>query len=568
MSSLKLSKVEIAVTALVCTAVISIFAVVSPPIPNFLFGYGLSFPRGIAFFSTLFLTGALCALWFLYRLHIWRIEEVRKTERENANKSQSELQRHLNLLETISLSIEAKNQTKEAVTERLQTNATELGKKFGASDAEINALRFGALFDHILNVAPNREEIFEIARAQANATRDSETVEAFIANLKEFGKYTVHSEQEGQTTNPTLKQEIQQMKDESTDMAIIVNHDIEEEILLLGELANSFASSLNLNETMALVTDKLERVVPFDSCVFYLKDKISRNAFQAHITAQNSEENARVSSSLEEGRFDLNTLNACSLNNPQQIDLYDLSENFGTDYKCALSVPLKYGNSILGALTLYNSKPDAYTSEHRRLLELASRHAARAIQNALVFEKNRESAFFDNLTGLLNSRAFYVTLDQRIAECQRLGDSGKLTVLCIDVDNFTKINETHGHSVGDKLLAEVASVIQAQLRSMDSLARYCGDEFVAILPLASSETAQGISERIRIAIETKKLDVGLSSPMQVGISVGTASYPNDGDTSHELLETASRNMYRYKQLRKMLVLSDGKNNVVPIDNFR
>ena len=96
------------------------------------------------------------------------------------------------------------------------------------------------------------------------------------------------------------------------------------------------------------------------------------------------------------------------------------------------------------------------------------------------FAKTKESALVDPLTELPNARAFYMLLGQRIAECQRMNNES-LAVISIDIDDFKTINDVYGHAIGDRVLASIAGVIRKELRQMDILTRYAGDEFVAIM---------------------------------------------------------------------------------------
>jgi diguanylate cyclase (GGDEF)-like protein len=120
----------------------------------------------------------------------------------------------------------------------------------------------------------------------------------------------------------------------------------------------------------------------------------------------------------------------------------------------------------------------------------------------------------------------------------------------MDIDDFKVINDKYGHSIGDRLLASVAAVLRRELRQMDMLARYAGDEFVAIMPMASTQMAASISERIRTAVEEQKFSVRTGKQEQLGLSVGVACFPDEGDTTEELLTAAARNMQRNKHTRK------------------
>src|SRR5213075_243591 len=111
--------------------------------------------------------------------------------------------------------------------------------------------------------------------------------------------------------------------------------------------------------------------------------------------------------------------------------------------------------------------------------------------------------------------------EQRLAECERLGRES-LSVISMDIDDFKEINDRYGHPMGDRVLASVARVIRKELRQMDILSRYAGDEFVAIMPMASKSMAEGICERIRKAVSDHKFSVRPSKTVDVAISMGIA----------------------------------------------
>src|SRR6185312_17287195 len=106
-------------------------------------------------------------------------------------------------------------------------------------------------------------------------------------------------------------------------------------------------------------------------------------------------------------------------------------------------------------ITLYSKSRTSYTTEHVRLLESVAQHASSALNNALTFEKTKESALTDPLTDLPNARGFYMMLEQRIAECQRMTNES-LAVVSMDIDDFKSINDQYGHATGDRVLASAA----------------------------------------------------------------------------------------------------------------
>jgi diguanylate cyclase (GGDEF)-like protein len=132
-----------------------------------------------------------------------------------------------------------------------------------------------------------------------------------------------------------------------------------------------------------------------------------------------------------------------------------------------------------------------------------------------------------------------------------------LAIVCMDIDDFKVVNDNYGHSIGDRLLASVAGVVRRELRQMDILTRYAGDEFVAIMPMASGKMAISISERMRSAVEDQLFSVRTGTMVGLGVSLGVACFPDDGETSEELLSAAARRMQTDKNSRKTVLAVAG-----------
>jgi diguanylate cyclase (GGDEF)-like protein len=121
----------------------------------------------------------------------------------------------------------------------------------------------------------------------------------------------------------------------------------------------------------------------------------------------------------------------------------------------------------------------------------------------------------------------------------------------LDLDEFKNVNDTYGHKMGDKLLHEVAAIIQKQLREYDFLARYAGDEFVALVPELTGIQVEELCARIENVVSQFELPVGRGELARVGISLGTATFGIDGETLDQLLVSADREMYRVKSTHRL-----------------
>ena len=339
------------------------------------------------------------------------------------------------------------------------------------------------------------------------------------------------------------------------------------EVFALHEIAQTIGSSLNLNDTVTLVSNKLKAIVPFDTCAIFVVDERSGKAIAAHVAGEHPDVFAGRRINIGDGITGWVIANARSMCNASpELDLVGVSEEISKNYRGVLVSPLLREDGAFGAISLYSKSRTSYSTEHVRLLESVCQHASSALNNALTFEKTKESALVDPLTELPNARGFYMMLEQRIAECQRMSNES-LAVISMDVDNFKSINDQYGHAMGDRVLAAVAAVIRKELRQMDILTRYAGDEFVAIMPMASSHIAAAVGERIRNAVESQKFAVRGDKSVQLGISVGVACFPDQGETTEELLTAAARKMQSDKHARKT-ELHLANTPVTTLDAFR
>ncbi len=157
----------------------------------------------------------------------------------------------------------------------------------------------------------------------------------------------------------------------------------------------------------------------------------------------------------------------------------------------------------------------------------------------------------DSLTGIFNMRGFAIVASRLIGQAERYNRAAGL--LMIDSDNLKAVNDTHGHDAGNRLLRLVARCIQTELRHTDVLARYGGDEFVVLLPESSASGALDVAERIRAVVAATALDID-GKRILTSVSIGLATYPDDGRSIDAVLARADRAMYAAKE--------QGRNQVV------
>ncbi len=423
-----------------------------------------------------------------------------------------------------------------------------------------------------------REDSLSLLQSMAGSAFDPRVVEKFIENVDDFDKLIDAEDIQEQvdseiapddystTTKPDagLASDLVGTPDNEGFRSIT---EAQREVFALHEIAQTIGSSLNLSDTVAIISNKLRAIVPFDTCIIFVVDDKSGKAVAVHVAGEDVEIFSRRRMSVGDGITGWVIANGRSMCNASpELDLVGLPEDIAKAYKGVLVSPLVRDDGPFGAITLYSKSRTSYSSEHVRLLESVCQHASSALNNALTFEKTKDSALIDPLTELPNARGFYMMLGQRLAECQRMGRES-LAVISMDVDDFKIINDQYGHAIGDRVLASVAAVIRKELRQMDILTRYAGDEFVTIMPMASSSMAAMVGERIRSAVAAQKFAVRTGKTVQLGISTGVACFPEDGETTEELLTAAAGKMQNDKRLRKTVVALTNA-PVSNIDAFR
>jgi diguanylate cyclase (GGDEF)-like protein len=167
-------------------------------------------------------------------------------------------------------------------------------------------------------------------------------------------------------------------------------------------------------------------------------------------------------------------------------------------------------------------------------------------------EKIKQVSDTDELTGLYNMRAFSAMLQRSFKQAVRYGHT--FAVVMIDSDHLKQVNDAHGHEAGNRLLQHMVRCIREQLRGSDVMARFGGDEFILLLQETNNKGALEMAERVRKAVELSRFSVR-EGDANITISLGVASYPEDGANLDVILEKADKAMYRAKQKGRNRVVS-------------
>ncbi len=313
----------------------------------------------------------------------------------------------------------------------------------------------------------------------------------------------------------------------------------------LREMIQALASTLDLDEVLERLLAAVTQVVPHDrASVFLLQDD------QLHRVAPREVLEESLVPGLCVGlEADTVLAEVVDRREPAVIRdrLRDARESavISSPFRSFLGVPLVSMDRVAGVLTLERREPDAYTASDAEIALTFAGQAGVAIENARLFGEVRRLATTDALTGLLNRRQFFAQAEREFSRWQRYGDA--LSAAMIDVDHFKRVNDTHGHAVGDEVLAEIARRCQAEVRDVDILGRYGGEEFAVLLPDTGLTGARDhVAERLRARIAAEPVETQ-KGPVALTISVGVAAADRETPDLGALLERADAALYDAKE---------------------
>ncbi|HJU43218.1 MAG TPA: HD domain-containing phosphohydrolase [Vicinamibacterales bacterium] len=307
----------------------------------------------------------------------------------------------------------------------------------------------------------------------------------------------------------------------------------EEQVLY--EIAQALGSSLGVDEAMALIRDKVNRLVPFVTCALFLGD--DDRGFTCRYAHGPGTEALLKWSPKSWSELSLR-LPACA----------DGRDGRGEDLVAVLPCRLIYEGRLIGAIAIYHTAPTRYTDEHRRVLGRVSEQAAAVIHNSTRYEQTRHESQTDALTGLPNRRSFERQLRAGLTRVLSAQSSASLVVL--DLDRLKEINDTYGHEAGDRALRAIGAVLRATVRETDLCARFAGDEFVIVLWDCSPEHELRRITEVQNAVAAYPFEPRQGVRVPLSISAGCARFPQNGVTLDDLLISADERMYQDKAARR------------------
>jgi diguanylate cyclase (GGDEF)-like protein len=329
----------------------------------------------------------------------------------------------------------------------------------------------------------------------------------------------------------------------------------------------AIAGSLEQDQAIEKILEELSRVVPYDSASVLLSKGIEMEVVGARGFDNPSEilglrfANTRdtpskvVSDTRQPFILEDAPARYAAFRNPPHNHIHGW-----------MGIPLLIHDNLIGMLALDSKKPDRFNQNHARLASAFAGQVAIALENARLFEETRRLAITDSLTDLFNRRHFMELARREFDRSKRYNTP--LSIIMLDLDHFKKVNDTFGHLAGDQVLQNVAQICRENLRSIDIIGRYGGEEFVILLPETpltrpvdkKIETkdldplpAQIVAERLRQTFAHEGLDIS-GNTIFLSISLGIAEFTNADISIENVINHADQALLRAK--------NTGRNRVI------
>jgi diguanylate cyclase (GGDEF)-like protein len=315
------------------------------------------------------------------------------------------------------------------------------------------------------------------------------------------------------------------------------------DLLVFHNVARALTSELDLDAILRAIMRQMEQFFLPEQWSLLIVDEARQDLFYAVVVGRAEAELRDERVKIGEGLAGWVAEHGETLIIPESADDPRLG---GRRFRIrsAICMPLRSRQKTLGVIQLFNCKVESLEDDTIAFLYLLCDYAAIAIENANAVERIQELTITDDCTGLYNQRQLYRMLRTETEQARSGG--AQFSLIFIDLDRFKEINDRHGHLIGSKLLAEFGQAVRRELRSVDAVFRYGGDEFIVLLPGTGSEEAARVARHLHSRLRRQKFPVEEGLALPIRASYGVATWPTDADDVHDLIRLADSAMYRIK----------------------
>jgi diguanylate cyclase (GGDEF)-like protein len=320
--------------------------------------------------------------------------------------------------------------------------------------------------------------------------------------------------------------------------------------VMLNEVAQRLVSTLDRSEIVSTVTGSMSKLTGSQAGVKFNLLIKNEETQLFELAGDEAQEKAMVSSAVKIYKND--PFDDWVEKNKYTLFIKNIEEDFRfkilrrdwIKFKSMISIPLIEKENVIGILKFFSAQPNVFDNEDVRLLNYLGDIGTTAAQNSLLFQKTKDLAIKDGLTGLYMRRYFVEKIDEEIRRAKQLGVA--FSFLMIDIDHFKDCNDTHGHPFGDKVLKILSEFLRDNLRDVDVIGRYGGEEFAVILPSTPYNGAMFVAERLRNSFEKLVINVNENEGIKITLSVGGVEY-REGMKLMEIINCADKALYHSKE---------------------
>jgi diguanylate cyclase (GGDEF)-like protein/putative nucleotidyltransferase with HDIG domain len=409
------------------------------------------------------------------------------------------------------------------------------GRILAIADA-FDAIRYSRPYKLQVNI----EEAVEILRAQSGTAYDPSLVQLFIDHIDELEK-TAASESENMpelSFRQSLDAADQAISDSDTVIRTSVLNDCSAELLRLAEFCSVATGCLEFADLFPILSRRIESLVPFTSCVFYLDNS---NGYVEARHAAGGFVDILGSHKLPMGKGISGWVAAHGrpmINAEPSLDFLDRQSD-PPPFKNALSAPILLGEDCLGSICLYGENPISYSQDDLSVLQAIAGFAAPTIAEIRNRQNSKTEVSLDPTTRLHRISYLATVGPQLLASAGK--NSSPVSLIYLEIRHLHRIFRTYGAEAGNSVLREIADCIKPELRDSDILVRYENRAFIAFLPGVRDDQALRCAQRLKQQIKTQQFSLGGRS-WAVDCLTGLSSYPKGGTTIFALIQSAQQSL--------------------------
>ncbi len=319
------------------------------------------------------------------------------------------------------------------------------------------------------------------------------------------------------------------------------------ELYCLYQIAASLSDKMELHATVDTVKNLFKRLFALEHFTLMLVDEESHELRVKSHFGPRTLVPIRKTYPLDHPLFGkaLQTKTPCylpAMHDDASAHAADLNEKNGA----LVCVPLQSdSHGDLGIILLHRNEEGSFTEAEIELFSRIGAQISRVLDKIFIYHHTKALSITDDLTRIFNRRYFNQRFEREIQRAQRYNRA--LSIIMVDIDFFKQFNDQYGHLVGDEVLRSTARILEKNLRQADIVARFGGEEFVILLPETNKNKARRVAEKLRSAVEKHRFKAeGTTDMLQITVSLGVASFPEDSLKAENILAHADKALYQAK----------------------